>query len=152
MLMSYFIRYILTQDSTTLAHINAALEAADAAFRVQIDLADADTSDLYYGEDVLGELSVDLVGGTVFNEDIDELRELLEPINDPMRPLVQTALDNAQCMVALHVLEAGHANPDVLDTLWDWLFSHHPGLLQVDDEGFYDYEGLVLPTDTGDEE
>lgn len=150
--MSYFIRYILTQGSTTLAHINAALQAADADFRIQIDPAAADTGDLYYGEEVLGEISLDVAGGTVFNEDIDELRELLEPINDPMRPLVQTALDNARCMVALHVLEAGHDNPDVLDTLWDWMFSHHPGLLQVDDEGFYDYDGLVLPTVTDEGE
>jgi hypothetical protein len=150
--MSYFIRYIITQGSTTLAHIDAALQAADASFRIQIDPGDGDTGDLYYGEEVLGEISIDGVGGTVFNEDIEELRELLAPLNDPMRPLIQTALDNAQNMVALHVLEAGHNNPDILDTLWDWMFSHHPGLLQVDDEGFYDYDGLVLSTvlDEGD--
>jgi hypothetical protein len=54
-------------------------------------------------------------------------------------------------MVALHVLQAGHDNADILDQLWDWLFDHFAGLLQVDDEGYYNRDTLILPT-TPDED
>ncbi|MDX2139719.1 MAG: hypothetical protein SF123_16655 [Chloroflexota bacterium] len=148
--MSYFMRYLFTGDTVTLAEIDAALRTIDANFRIQFEAGDVNSGDLYYEDDVFGEIALNMPGETVYNEDLDELRELIAPIDDPLKPMVATALDNAHGMVALLVLEAGHVNPDILEQLWDWLFDHAPGVLQVDDEGFYDYEKLVLPT-TADE-
>jgi hypothetical protein len=150
--MSYFMRYFLTQTTTTLAEIDAALQAADANFHIEADQSEPQTGDLYYGEAVLGEIAVNAPSEVVFDEDVEELREIIAPLDSDMKPLAQMTLDNARGMVALLVLQAGHDNPDILDALWDWMFSHHPGLLQVDDEGFYDYEGLLLPTTPEDPE
>ena len=34
---------------------------------------------------------------------------------------------------------------ELLDIVWDWLFTHRSGLLQADGEGFYEGEELILP-------
>lgn len=149
--MSYFMRYIYTRTSANLEQIEAALHDIDPQFRIQFDPSDHESGDLYYSEAVFGEIAFNRTGDDVFAEDIDELRELIAPIDDPLKPLIQSVLDNASAMVALRVLEAGHHNPDILEQVWDWLFDHHPGVLQVDEEGFYDAERLILPT-TPDEE
>ncbi|MCC6613835.1 MAG: hypothetical protein IT320_10185 [Anaerolineae bacterium] len=143
--MSYFIRYILVRDETTLATVEAALHLIDSNFNIQVDQSEVETGDLYYKSDVLGEITVNRPGDGIFEEEIGELRKQLDSLTHPDKPLVQTALDVARSMVALHVLEAGNDNPDLLEQLWDWLFDQYPGLLQVDEEGYYDTEGLFLP-------
>lgn len=149
--MSYFMRYLYTGTSANLEQIEAALHDIDPQFRIQFDPSDHESGDLYYDEQVFGEIAFNREGDEVFTEDIDELRELIAPIEDPLTPLIQSVLDNAQSLVALRVLEAGHNNPDILEQLWDWLFDHHPGVLQVDEEGFYDAERLILPTTNPEE-
>jgi hypothetical protein len=149
--MSYFMRYLYTRTPANLEQIEAALHDIDPEFRIQFDPSDHESGDLYYGEQVFGEIAFNATGDEVFTEDIEELRELIEPIDDPLKPLIQSVLDHANAMVALRVLEAGHLNSDILDQLWDWLFDHHPGVLQVDEEGFYDAERLILPTTHHDE-
>ncbi len=149
--MSYFMRYILTRDDLSLSDLDTALRQIDPQFAIQIDQSAADTGDLYYGEDVYGELSVNRAGDLVFKEDLDELRDVLKDIDDPLKGHVLSALDSARTMVALHVLQAGDENPDILDQLWDWLFDHFAGLLQVDDEGYYNRDSLVLPTMSGED-
>lgn len=143
--MSYFMRYILVRDDITLADIDAALNSIDPGFSIVRDQSDRDRGDLYYRNDPYGEIAVNRPGDGLFDEEIQELLDGINDLDHPDTPLVQTALDTSQSMVALRVLQAGHENPDVLDHLWDWLFDHHAGMLQVDDEGYYDREGLVLP-------
>jgi len=143
--MSYFIRYILVRDETTLATIEAALHLIDPNFNIQVDQSEVETGDLYFKSDVFGEITVNRPGDGIFEDEIAELRKQLETLTHLDKPLVQTALDVARSMVALHVLQAGNDNPDILDQLWDWLFDQYPGLLQVDEEGYYDADGLFLP-------
>ncbi|MCA9907334.1 MAG: hypothetical protein KC519_01705 [Anaerolineae bacterium] len=144
--MSYFIRYILVRDETTLATIDAALHLIDPDFNIQVDQSEVETGDLYYKSEILGEITVNRPGDSIFEEEIAELRKQLDAVSHPDKPLVQTALDVARAMVALHVLQAGNDNPDILEQLWDWLFEQYPGVLQVDEEGYYDIDGLFLPT------
>jgi hypothetical protein len=144
--MSYFMRYILVHDDIALQTIDQALNAIDPGFSVQFDQGEPDSGDLYYRGEVLGEISVNHPGEMVFSEDIEELRTVVNALDHPDTPLIQTTLDSARAMVALLVLEAGHRNPDIVDQLWDWLFDHYRGVLQVDDEGYYDRDELVLPT------
>jgi hypothetical protein len=144
--MSYFMRYIFTGTPANLEQIEAALHDIDPQFSIQFDPGVHESGDLYYGSEVFGEIAFNRTGDDIFTEDIDELRELVESIDDPLTPLIRSVLDHAQSLVALRVLQAGHENQDIVEQLWDWLFDHHPGVLQVDEEGFYDAERLILPT------
>jgi hypothetical protein len=144
--MSYFMRYILTEDVIDLAALEQALHEIDPLFSIHIDQSEPNSGDLYYGEAVYGEIAINQPGETVFDEDMAELREILEPIEDVLKPGVLRVLDAADAMIALLVLEAGHSNPEKLDVLWDYCFDHYPGVLQVDDEGYYNRDQLILPT------
>ncbi len=56
-------------------------------------------------------------------------------------------LDGAQAIVGMEAEWTGSDAEPVLsrlDPLWDWLFEQRQGLLQMDTEGFYDADGLVL--------
>mgnify|MGYP005871569493 CR=1 FL=1 len=53
-----------------------------------------------------------------------------------------------QPLVAAEIFWPGTEAEPVLekvDRLWNWLFTHYDGLLQADNEGFYDAHDLILP-------
>ena len=63
--MSYFIRYILVRDETTLATIDAALHLIDPDFNIQVDQSEVETGDLYYKSEILGEITVNRPGDSI---------------------------------------------------------------------------------------
>ena len=57
------------------------------------------------------------------------------------------ALTNATSIIAVRVLWQGREPEptlEKLDALWNWLLSNRTGLMQADDEGYYDSSGLIL--------
>lgn len=145
--MGYTMRYITTEDrDLTLALIESALREMDAAYAVtNTDLPDL--GDLMYGETKLGILEINRPGEDIFEDDLAEFRDLVGKGDSAEQQHVRDVLDRSQAMVVVEAIWQGtDAEPVLskLDLLWDWLFAHYPGLLQADNEGFYEGDKLIL--------
>ena len=74
----------------------------------------------------------------------EDLREQLEDIVDDAKATVLATLDAASGMIAFQLSEVGHDQYRKIDPFWDWLFDHFPGLLQIDEEGYYTQNEQLL--------
>jgi hypothetical protein len=144
-IVSYLMRFILTEGvPPSLDSIDGALKAIDMAFAITRDAADGAAGDLHYSDEIYGEIEINQRGDPLCDEDIEDFKEELNKQDDPNRVIALDALARATGMIVLRVLRAGHENPAILNHLWDWLFATRAGLLQVDEEGFFDHERLVV--------
>lgn len=154
--MPTFIRYLYTHRTPagtpsiaplTLASIGRALADADPDFRIVRDLPEDDpdeTGQLLHGDDDFGVISVNLRGDPLCDDDLDEFREGLRAQDDPRRVEVLDVIARAAGMVALRLSNEGFAGSDWLDPLWLWLFAAREGVLQIDDEGFFDADSELI--------
>lgn len=146
--MGYFMRYIITSDQPiTLAQIEAGLRALDPAYaiaNIQFD----DLGDLMYSDQRLALLEINRPSDDIFEDDLAEFLDLVGDADAPAETRVRAALRAARALVAAEIFWSGTEAEPVLekvDRLWDWLFAHYDGLLQADNEGFYDAHDLILP-------
>jgi hypothetical protein len=143
--MSYFMRFMLTDGAPpSLQTIAEALKSVDQAFDIVQDSVDSNAGDLYYGDDLYAEIEINQRGDPLCDEDIEDFIEELNKHDDPKRMIALDVLNRATGMVVVHVLRAGHENPALLDALWNWLFTTREGLLQIDEEGFFDQEQRIV--------
>ncbi len=143
--MGYFIRYYSTDPQPIeLKTVGSALNKRDKKYRIV-------AGDLYFGEDVLGEIEVCRRGDELFEDERDEFQEALDDREggDPFHiEKVRDTLRRAQSALVVRVLSTERSQDDaveLLEPLWQWCFENRKGLLQVDDEGWYDAENLLLP-------
>lgn len=145
--MGYYLRYITTsQQAITLPVIAAALQALDPVYSLAGDQVD-DIADLLHGETFCGVLEINRPGDDIFEDDLREFREMVGTGETEAERRVLAVLANAQAMVAVEAIWQGTDSESALgrlDPLWGWLFAHYPGLLQADNEGFYDADDLIL--------
>jgi hypothetical protein len=143
--MSYYMRYIFTDPAAPdLNALETVLTTADPAFNLLIDPAASNIADVFYSDDAYGVLEINQPGGDIFEEDIEDLTEAVSYHDDPRKDIVLRTLKAATGLVALQVTEAGHAYLERFDPLWDWLFERYNGLLQVDEQGFFDAHERIL--------
>ena len=146
--MGDFIRYILTaENDLTLALVEAGLKEIDPEFALMPDQAAPNSADVLYGGEIYGDVEVNQREDQVFSEDIEDLREELEDIEDEGKAQVLEMLGAATTMVALQLSELGHDHYRRVDLFWDWLFERYPGLLQIDEEGYYSQDEQLLAVD-----
>ncbi|MBK8025718.1 MAG: hypothetical protein IPK19_31085 [Chloroflexi bacterium] len=145
--MGDYFRYLVTVDcDLTLAALEELFRRSSDQFSIHGEEASPNAGDLLYGSSILGDIEINRPGEEVFDEDLDEQREILDSIEEGTE-YVRSVLERVKLMVALQLTEEGHGAYDQIDPLWDLLFENCDGLLQVDDEGFYDSEGVVLALD-----
>lgn len=143
--MSYYMRFIITDAAPLdLAAVDALLRSVDPAFSVRIDPMLPEAGDLLHGDQTYAIIEVNRPGDEIFEDEIDELREAVTVHDSPRKAEVLAALDAATGMIALEITEAGDADLAALEPFWDALFARRAGLLQVDEEGFFDRGGRVL--------
>ena len=143
--MGDFIRFILTEEvDLSLAVIEAGLKVVDPQFSIFPDQAAPNTGDVIYSSEVYGEIEVNRPGDVEFQEDILDLRDELKVFTDEEKAPILQAFEQATGMIAFQLSEAGHENYRRIDPFWDWLFDHYRGLLQIDDEGYYDAHDQIL--------
>src|SRR5664279_2760421 len=136
--MGDFIRYILTaENDLTLALIEAGLKEIDPEFALLPDQAAPNSADVLYGGEIYGDVEVNQREDQVFSEDIEDLREELEDIEDEAKAPVLEMLGAATTMVARQLCVEGYGLDRKVEPFWDWLFERYPGLLQIDEEGYY---------------
>lgn len=146
--MGYYMRYItLTPVIITLQDLESALRLTHQNYVVTPDQINDLAGDLFWGDTLLGEVEINRPNDGIFEEDIGDLKELVQHSTDPKRRHILEMLNQATSIIAVRALWKGHDADTVLsrlDPLWDWLFMIHPGLLQADNDGFYDRTGLIL--------
>ena len=146
--MGYYMRFVVTDDGdVSLSKINAGLKQIDAAYLVEFDSDADDAGHLTHGGDTYGALEINRRGDGLFDQEIDELKQLLEASEGERKPEVSQVLSDAKVIIALQVLQQGRATDEEtlarVDPLWEWLFANYKGLMQADAEGYYDASGLV---------
>lgn len=147
--MSYYMRFIVADTSTDAAPlhldaVDALLKAVDPAFAVRIDPMLPDAGDLFYGDEAYAIIEINRPGDEIFEDELDELREAVSVHDSPRKAAVLVTLDAATHMIALEITEAGDENLASLEPFWDALFARYAGLLQVDEEGFFNRDGRVI--------
>lgn len=145
--MGDYLRFFFFHEQLTLAQIEVGFRSIDPKYSLRIDPAAPDTGDLLYGDEVYSQIEINNSGGELYQEDVEELREQIAdgPTEDyAARQYVIALLGRATGLMAVHVSDFGNVYYDRIDPIWDWMFEHHDGLLQVDDEGYYDRDGLLL--------
>lgn len=143
--MSYYMRFILTDGTPpSLDAISDALSKIDSAFTMVQTSGEDEAGDLYYEDELCAEIEINQRGDPLCDEDIEDFVEELHKHDDPKREIVLEYLDRATGMVVAHVLRAGHEDPSILNKLWEWLFSTRKGVLQVDEEGFFDRDQRIV--------
>ena len=139
--MGYYMRFIVTdQKRLSLDDLESALQSVDPEYAI-VD------GELHHGADLYGEIEINVRGEELCDEELGELEEFLEDAEGESKTLVIETLQSAKAIVALRVLWQGReVKPTLvkLDPLWQWLFSNRKGLMQADDEGYYDQSGLIL--------
>lgn len=130
-------RYIVTaSEPVTIEQLSTALSTADARYAI------AEGGDLTYRGEVFAQVEVNQPGDGLFEEEREELLGFLEDAEDQKAAAeVKKALNEATAIVAVRVLwgdRGTEATLDKLEPLWGWLFENRNGLLQADDEGYYD--------------
>ena len=146
--MGDFIRYIFSGDhDLTLTALESTLKEIDPQFFILPDQAIPNIGDLLHAEEVYGEIEINYSSDQVFAEDLEDLRDQLADLDGEGKTIVLQALDKATGMIALQLSPEGHEFYRQIDPLWDWLFDNYPGLLQIDEEGYYSQNEQILAVD-----
>lgn len=148
--MGYYLRFISPDRSKiTLSAIEEGLKSVDNKYAIQVQTeAKVEGGDLLWDKKVYAEIELNRKGeGGLLEEEIDELRAAIEDEEDEVPERLTATLDSAQTIVAVQVLFEGRQSDETVarfDPLWDWLFKNSTGLLQIDEEGFYDENGIIF--------
>jgi hypothetical protein len=142
--MGDYIRFISGDCSLTLKQIEAIFKAVDEAFTFVRDPSSETHCEVYYDSQVLAALDIHESEDDLFEEDIQTLIEEVMATDEPRKGFVLSRLRGAAWLLALELYEAGHVGYDRIDQVWDMLFERCSGLLQIDEEGYYDMDGEVL--------
>jgi hypothetical protein len=106
---------------------------------------ESEQAELTFGRRLVASLEINHSGDPSFNEERDELLEIVGDAPRKKAQPVLTTLRKAQCVVAAQVLGRDRGKSvELLEPLWEWLSGEKKGLLQADDEGFYREEKLIL--------
>lgn len=147
--MGYFMRFFVLDDRpVTFEAMAAALHEVDAAYTLVMDAQLDDFAELRYDGVLLAEVEIDAADDEILTEDRDELKTLLAHSQAANKTRVLEVLDAAKGAVVVEAHWQGTDSDPVLskiDVLWDWLFAEYDGLLQMDGEGFWDDQDLILP-------
>ncbi len=103
--------------------------------------------DLHLNDIPIAMISIEDKGDSLFEEDIEEFQELLEDEPSAVAREVEIILDKCQRIVVVQLFTSQGSLEDSLqriDLLWNHLTASRTGLVQVDGEGFYNSERLIL--------
>jgi hypothetical protein len=143
--LGYFMRYIVSDDRpVTLQDVRKAFAEAGAGY--ELDGEEAECTIAYEGKSI-GQITLNIPGDGLFDEERDELIEFAEDGDGPSKPRVVDTLRSAHGIVAVQVLFGDGDTDrtlDALSPLWIWLQANRRGLAQADGEGYYDGENLIL--------
>ena len=143
--MGFYVRYYMTDSADlSLAQLQTGLKDYDPAYRLPHE---GDAGELHYGEELYAEAEINRPGEELFDEEIAETIESVEAEGGAGAADVAAALRDTKRTVVLRILWQGRDPEQTLskiDPVIAWLTLNREGLLQVDGEGFYEGDELIL--------
>lgn len=147
--MGYYMRFITRDDrDVSFDQIEAMLILGDARYALQRSQFEFEqVADVFYDSVLIGQIEINQVDDEIFEDDVSAFREMIgEPVSNEDRSVL-AILNQAWLMVVVEALWKGTDAEYTLtkfDPLWAWLFANRSGILQADNEGFYDANGLIV--------
>jgi hypothetical protein len=145
--MGEYWRYLYTDGVVTLDDLERGFRALSDRFWLERDHAAGNIADLIYEDDSYAEIEIDTAQSDLFRDDVDVLREQLADAGPDERPAVErieAVFASARGMIALRPTDFGIVYLDRIEPIWDWVMARWPGMLQIDDDGYYDRDGAIL--------
>jgi len=145
--MGYYMRFIGIGQAVTIKELKTTLIAIDKKYKVIEAQIEATRGELLYQNMLLGEIEINQPDDGIFDDDIEELIDLISDSGQKNEAKIINSLKNATFIVAVSALWEGKDSDQTLaklDALWDLLFENKHGILQADNDGFYDQTGLIL--------
>jgi hypothetical protein len=144
--MAVGMRFFFTDGPPpALIEITEAMQRVDAAFAVVPDPAQPRLAgDLVRADARYARLERYLPADELFADVIEEYAEALHAHDHPDRLIALDVVQRATGVLFAEILRAGHEDYATLDRLWMWLFETRAGLLQIDEDGFYDSQRLLV--------
>lgn len=143
--MGYYMRFIVTgEQPVTVADARQAFTAGGPDYRFEEGPSELTVS---HGDSRVADITFNAPGDSLFDEERDELVELVEEARGRRKREVLEALRAARQILAVQVLFGGDDVDTTLrriDPLWAWLTSNRTGLIQADGEGYYGEGKLIL--------
>jgi hypothetical protein len=142
--MSYHLRFLITDaGELDLKDLNTSLRAVNRKYRLEIEDG---SGTLRLGNDVIGEVRVTTPVDDSFEDELAALEEAASEGSGAGEARVADALATVQIIFAVEVPGKVHGREalESLDPVWEWLFGNREGLLQADNEGYYDEGGLIF--------
>jgi hypothetical protein len=146
--MSYYMRFVSTSDQPVdISELTTALAEADPHYNVETSEDEA-TFLLSYAGHTFASVEINHPDDDIFSEEVAELLESLGEESGPETDQVVAAMQRATEIVAFQILigDGEYDTYELIGPVWEWLFANYQGLLQADEEGFYDVNGLLLQT------
>src|SRR5690348_1653917 len=133
-------RYIVADERpVAVGDIRTAFAGAGAGYEIEGE--DGEATITHAGQ-AIGEVTVNVPGDGLFDEEIVELVELAQEGDDRSAAArVVGVLRAARAIVAVRVLfgdREADRTLDLLAPIWTWLQVNREGLIQADGEGYYD--------------
>jgi hypothetical protein len=143
--VSYYMRFFIEGDRVPSGeYLEELFEEAGVGFQFADGV-------LFRDDEDFAVIEVNRRGEALFDDELREFREALAQIQEsPGKERVTRCLDSAGSIVSVQVLFGGRdadETLEALDPLWDTLFTDFSGLMQADDEGFFDADDQVLEVD-----
>ena len=131
-----------SSSPATLAELEKAMIAADPGYSLV-------EGTLNFNGQPYAQISINTPDDDVFDEEIEEQIEFLEDMTGDVKA-VKKVLKSAQSIVAAQILFGSREVDEVLSIvspLWAHLHETRDGLLQCDDEGFYDKNSDLIASE-----
>jgi hypothetical protein len=145
--MGYIMRYFTTSALRIQIDIlREVVHAIDPAYTLE-DTDLARVGQLRFAGQVLGTIEINLPDEEIFQDDVDSFLDVLGAPTNEAEQAVETVLKTTTALVVAEVHWEGTDSEPALskfDPIWDWLFVQRPGVLQADQEGFYNRQGLLV--------
>ena len=150
--MGYYMRYLFEgEPEVRLDALEAAIKEIDEGYAFVDWENDGRSAEIRYKDEVYGAFDLEYIKGDGADDETQEMIEEVEAVTGwfikKPKERVLTFLQQVKVRLVVRVLwggREGNETLDRLDPIWEWLMANYKGLLQADDEGFYEGRKMIL--------
>lgn len=141
--MGFYMRFVLiNENKTTFRQIARGLKKIDPKYRFEGE------EYFIYDNELYGQVEINHADHSFFHDDISLLKEKVFSHSEHTNATrILSVLEQATAIFFVNVVWSGSNTEDTLskfEPLWEWFFANREGILYVDENGFYDKDGILL--------
>ena len=146
--MGYYIRFIsVDTKKISLSEIEIALKSLDSDYQIDRDEINDAEGVLMWKNETYAQLEINEKGDSIFEDEIEMLKERGEEAEGQNKQRVLDVLDQAAELLFIRVLQQGRGWDETVEKigfLLDVLDTSRKGLVHFDNEGFYSAAKLIF--------